>query len=317
MDKESIEKKIRVLLSHSKEGLEIESPKIDFKLKWYDLTSKPNISEFIKDTTAIANTVGTDGFIIIGFDDKAKNYEDATFKDCRLKDSSDIPNLIIKNCSNLFDLTTYDLIIDNHKISVIHIPPTLEKPIVILNHKTYKKGNPNPNQEPHRIFVRKNTRTYPATKNDLELIYYDRKNIQPEYQYIIDIMEVKRIRSHKKEKLSSINIQFSMENLGKRFIAIKKAVLVIENTSSKEHLELHEKEIIVDFEVVNYTKKIKCSIEKNKVVEVEMNFVEDFKGDIDSLRGYDKMKMIFTLSNNRNFIEYINKEKYKIKQTYI
>lgn len=240
MNKEDIENRVKILLAHSEQYLEVESPKIDFKLKWYDFKKKSGISEFIKDTTAIANTVGTDGFIIIGFDDKRKIYQPATFNDSGLRDTSDIPNLIVRNCSNLFDIVTYDIIIKNNKLSVIHIPPTLEKPIVILNHQTYKRGTEDiKNEEQHRIFIRKNTRTYPASKNDLELMYYDRKNIEPEYQYSIDLLEAKcyskliienRYRPNvTKLQNNFIEVDLTIENFGKRTIAIKTISITLES----------------------------------------------------------------------------------------
>ena len=40
-------------------GIEIESPKVDFKSKWYNLKEKKEIYEFLKDVTSIANTQDT------------------------------------------------------------------------------------------------------------------------------------------------------------------------------------------------------------------------------------------------------------------
>ena len=69
----------------SEEGLEKENLKFDFKKKWYNLKDEGEINEFIKDTSAIANTVGLDGFIIIGFDDAEKEFQIQNFQTVALK----------------------------------------------------------------------------------------------------------------------------------------------------------------------------------------------------------------------------------------
>ena len=45
-------------------------------------------SHYRADSSAIVNTVGLDGFLIIGYDDKTKSFFDAKFSNSNLKDSS-------------------------------------------------------------------------------------------------------------------------------------------------------------------------------------------------------------------------------------
>ncbi|MBN1902040.1 hypothetical protein JW926_12020, partial [Candidatus Sumerlaeota bacterium] len=81
IDKNNLEKSIQHLVDRLKYGGEIEENKIEIKREWYDLGSNKIeiISEFLKDITSIPNTVGTDGFLIIGLD-KIGNIYDSPFK---------------------------------------------------------------------------------------------------------------------------------------------------------------------------------------------------------------------------------------------
>jgi predicted HTH transcriptional regulator len=70
--------------------VEKERPKVEFKFKWPDLKSEPGVSEFLKDVSAMANTVGLDGFLIFGYEPKADKDHQVSFKDSNLRDQSDI-----------------------------------------------------------------------------------------------------------------------------------------------------------------------------------------------------------------------------------
>lgn len=141
MNQDEITQLVENLLRNSQAGMEVESPKIDFKRNWYKLNTAAGINEFLKDSSAIVNTVGPDGFIIIGFDEKTKTFHKASFKKSRLRDTSNLNNLITKGISYPFDITVYDVIIDDNMISIIHIPPSIEKPHVIKLYKKIKGRN--------------------------------------------------------------------------------------------------------------------------------------------------------------------------------
>jgi hypothetical protein len=72
-------------------GLKVENLKFDFKLLWYILNEQKGKSEFIKDSSAIANTFGPDGFIVIGYDDRKKAFSGAGFDNSGIPDSSGLP----------------------------------------------------------------------------------------------------------------------------------------------------------------------------------------------------------------------------------
>lgn len=298
--KEVVEKSIE-LLSHSLEGFEVESPKIDFKRNWYDLSKKRGVNEFVKDTSAIANTIGLDGFIIIGYDDKEKEFFNTKFSESKISDSARIPDMIIKKCSEGFTVNTYDFKFKNHELSVIHIPPVLYKPIVILEYQKYDKNDQLKNREYQRVFVRKNSRNDYATKNDFELMYYDRKNIQADFDYFIDIIDFKTEttniwRNSKKTELHNlISIQFLIENLGRRNLAIKKSYILVKTENKEFHLKAESIE-----DEKGLRRKVKsfiCNINQNDNLMLRLLYSEnDAETSIKNLK-VRTIKVVFELSN--------------------
>lgn len=210
---------IKSYIEQALSGFSKENPKFDFKRDWYNLNSKKGINEFLKDTTAIANTFGPEGFLVIGFDDKTKKFHDTTFSKSGLKDPNELNGLINKRVDRLFDINVEDFEFEGHSLSVINIPPSIDKPHVIKNYQTFKKDDSIKTNEEHVIFVRKNTSSSRATKYDLELMYYDRKNIIPEYRinlycYETDSSFINDSSSFRFEGL------ITLENTGSRTISI-------------------------------------------------------------------------------------------------
>lgn len=216
-------------LEQSLLNLDKESLKFDFKYEWYDLTTLKGINEYLKDTTAMANTYGLDGFIVIGFDERRKLFKEARFEQSGLKDTNELNKIIIKRVSHLFELNSYDIMIDEHPLSVIHIPPAWEKPFFIRNYQTFTKYNKVKKEYHQKVFVRKNTGTFSATKYDIDLMYYDRKNIEPDYRIFTNIFKLSILPM---ERL--ISLKFTVENAGKRPIAIVDYSLIIGLTQHKD-----------------------------------------------------------------------------------
>jgi Putative DNA-binding domain len=222
MNFEQIRKEIESLLSISLSGQEIENPKVDCKRQWYNFTNEDDKNKFLKDASSIANTVGLDGFIIIGYDEKDKKFYDATFSDSGLRDTSDLNGVINRNVDRFFEISNHEILYNGHKLSILHIPPSFDKPHVITCYKTFKSSN-QVKEEKHRIFVRKGTSSDYATKYDLEFMYYDRKNVMPEYSIISSVNLDKLLFRHIKY---GSDVQFIMdpiltfENSGRRPVAI-------------------------------------------------------------------------------------------------
>lgn len=218
MTKEEIIRVVSNLLSNSMSDMEIENPKIDFKRSWYNLKTAGGIQEFLKDSTAIVNTIGPDGFIVIGYDEKTKTYRKSVFNKSKLRDTSDINGLITKHVSYPFEVNIYDEDIKGNKLSIIHIPPSIEKPHVI---KLYKKIKGRKIKEyQNRIFIRKGTITTVANRYDLELMHYDKKNLNKPYQTHV------YLRGFRDVNLTGVRISskafLTIENLGFRPLAICK-----------------------------------------------------------------------------------------------
>jgi hypothetical protein len=180
---EEITHRVTSYINLSLSGNEAENPKVDFKRHWYNMQDTKSLMEFLKDTSAIANTFGPDGFIIIGYDDRTKDFHECNFSDSGKKDTSEITDVINKNIDRLFSIHYYEVNILGHRLGVLHIPPSIDKPHVIRNYKTFKGPDQVPNE--HRIFTRKGTSTRIATKYDIDLMYYDQKNIQAEYELYV------------------------------------------------------------------------------------------------------------------------------------
>jgi hypothetical protein len=227
MQRSEIEKIVKSYIEQELSGQEIENPKCDFKAKWYDLKTPKDINEFLKDTSAITNTFGPDGLSIIGYDSRQKIFSPAYFSDSNLRDTTQLSDIINKRVDRLFDIAVYDLSVNENKLSVLHIPPSIDKSHVIRSYHTFDKSN-NVREEQHKIFVRKNTSTYPASKNDIELMFYDRKNIIPDYKtvcsYHVDTLHLNASSHHNGKEREILGVKGGMnlifENLGKRPVAI-------------------------------------------------------------------------------------------------
>jgi len=235
-----ITKNVLGLIEKSIEGSDLEDENVEFKRKWYDLKCEKEINEFLKDTTAIVNRVGLTGYLIIGFDDREKKLYEAKFSDCNLKDKNELFGLINKRVDRVFDFDVHEITIENRIISVIELPPSIDKPHVIRCYKTFdKKGNVL--EYPNRIFVRKGTTNRVASKYDLELIYAYRDKIRPEYKlmayYRTDNMKFSVYR----ETIICLDIQILIENLGIRTAAISDFIfeIPVDNTSNN-YIQFHQ-----------------------------------------------------------------------------
>lgn len=225
---------VKEQINNSRAGKKSEHPKFDFKYKWYDLSSKSKpYYEFLKDSTAIANTLGYDGFLVIGYDDKRDLLKNSPMLDSGLNDSLKILELLNKNIVEPFQVTFHEIEFEGVILSVIHIPPSISKPHLIKEYRRFKKDGTEI-IELNKVFVRKDTGTYPANKYDIDLMYYDRKNVKPEYQVVIDTIQcnisIHRLRALEgPSRQSRLSIEFTIENIGLRPISIKEFTIMVEN----------------------------------------------------------------------------------------
>jgi hypothetical protein len=214
MTEEEIKKMVRSNIDLSLSGLSIEKSKFDFKREWYNLKSDQGKNEFIKDTTSMVNTYGLDGVIVIGFDDETKEFTDSKLP----VDPSELIDLINKRVDRLFDVNTYDVNYQGHSLSVIHIPPSMDKPHFIRNFKTYNSDGSVKNSYENVIRIRKNTETYFSTRYDLDLMLWDNKNVIPDYR-ILSSFNDNSLSFHGRDDPKCI-ISLTLENVGKRPVGI-------------------------------------------------------------------------------------------------
>lgn len=217
MDIEKLKATVKAFISQAQAGASIENPKFDFKRKWPDLQDSQGISTFLRLVTSLANSVGPEGIVVYGFDEKSNEFHDAKFTDCGLKDTSQLNGLIVKRVDKAFILNCVDIDIEGHSLSVIQIPVSFDKPHVIKSYE--KKSNSGPVKEDHRIFVRKGSASELATKYDLDLMYYDQKNFILDYDLRITSGS---IGIFEKDNKYRFQMRYIIENTGRRIVGISK-----------------------------------------------------------------------------------------------
>jgi hypothetical protein len=146
-----------------------ETPKVDLK-QTLDLSGKVERAEFAKDITAIANTPGGDGFIIIGVED-AKDRTSQELKDV-------VPGFQAENGTDAFHIQMINALTQfcNRVPSIEYdeiTPPGLSCNIGVVK---IERSTKRPHSlirasgsiEQHNIFIRRGTATYPASVEEIE-----------------------------------------------------------------------------------------------------------------------------------------------------
>ncbi|WP_457618175.1 AlbA family DNA-binding domain-containing protein [Lutibacter sp.] len=222
---------LQQIISRSKSKEQIEEDKLELKSEWYKFDSSTNknivISEFLKDIVSIANTPGLDGYLIIGINEKNGDIKNSPFSESGLKDITYLKNIIVKNVDRPidFEYKDYRILYENQEyiIGLFIIPPSLDKPHVI-RHYVSKNGYERENYIP----IRKTTRVFPATRSDIDFMYYDRKNIEPEYALELKTYNPKiDFNSFSSGSSLTAKLQVCFLNFGRKPIAIVNSELLI------------------------------------------------------------------------------------------
>lgn len=229
MQKQELKKFINQIILRVRIPEQIEENKLELKSEWYNFIDrnrkKQNESEFLKDLAAIANTTGPTGYLIIGINEKTGELKNSPISKCGFQDISYVQKLVVKAIDKPVDFEYLELTVkDNSKKSIIAvfvIPPSLDKPHVIGSYLS-KKGNEIINYIP----VKKATNIYNANRSDIELMYYDRKNIEPEYALELKSYKPKLGISSSIAEVK-INFQICFQNYGRKPIAIVECALKV------------------------------------------------------------------------------------------
>lgn len=295
MTREEVKQTVWKYLQQSLAKQEIEHAKFEVKTTWYKLKQKKDISEFIKDTSAMANTFGPDGFIVIGYNHSERKFTPARFSDCGLKDVTDLRSLVNKRVEQIFDFELYDVDIEGKLISIIHIPPSLTKPHVIKNYQTFNNEDIFKREEQHRIFVRKTGGVAIATKYDIDLMYYDQKNITPDYRVIITVsnvgLNINPIYSGSPRLCQGIEarIPLTIENVGKRPVSLSRMLITLPLLSTDQNDKLHF--------VPEWMKTSPLILKPGELVAHDIKFIS---GQYNSYQRETVDPIIKSLLNNRN-----------------
>jgi hypothetical protein len=229
MQKQELEKYINHIILRVRNTEQVEENKVELKSEWYNFLDSENKkqteSEFLKDLIAIANTAGPTGYLIIGINEKSGELKNSPFSECGVQDISYLQKLVVKSVDRPVDFEYMELnIADETKsffIGVFIIPPSLDKPHIISYYLS-KKGKEIINYIP----VKKTTGIHPANRSDIELMYYDRKNIEPEYALNIKAYQPQLVINASNNELK-IDFQICFQNYGRKPITIVEVFLRI------------------------------------------------------------------------------------------
>ncbi|OGP12291.1 MAG: hypothetical protein A2055_00250 [Deltaproteobacteria bacterium GWA2_47_9] len=213
---------IEQLIDRSSAGEELEREKVELKREWYNLTDQKDLNEFLKDIVALANTPGPTGYLVIGVD-KNGQLRNSPFSESKLRDQSDIHQILVKHVDLPVHLVFHEVPVTNSRghviISVFEIPPSIEKPHFIRRYLS-KKGREIENYIP----IRKTTGIFPANRFDVEFMYYDRKNVEPDYALSI-LIHRPRLSVNWDQTYVKISFQAAFQNFGRRPIALVESAL--------------------------------------------------------------------------------------------
>jgi hypothetical protein len=237
---DELKKLVEDLHLKAKAGLKPEGIKTELKGSWYNMDksqdvndTRLNVSKFLNAVTALANTYGPTGYLVIGIDETNGVITDSPFVKSGLKDKSDLYGLIVRNVDKPIRYENYEIEteIDGTKktITVIVIPPSLDKPHVIGVHYG-RAGQETKNYIP----VKKDTGTFPASRTDIDLMYYDNQNIVPEYAINLRTYKGSEIQIKPAGASVSVDIPVIFENFGRKPMVLVKCVFVITEIDGKE-----------------------------------------------------------------------------------
>ncbi|WP_312124509.1 AlbA family DNA-binding domain-containing protein [Lysinibacillus boronitolerans] len=206
------EAKIHEYIRIIKTGGKIEDPKLDIKKEWWDFSDDKGAFEFVKDTTALANTPGKNGYIIIGIDEKTGEVYNAPFPtQNKYNDQTKLGNLIFSKVQEPFTVEFYSYSIENKNVVVVEIKESHNKPHIIKNHKTKKNYDIQ-----NFIPIRKSTGTYAADKFEIDAMYYNKNLSVPNYKLDLYIAK-ETVTSEQKYRLErGFFINVSILNTGQR-----------------------------------------------------------------------------------------------------
>lgn len=235
---DEVRNQVRGYIEMAKRNQSVESDKLDFKRQWYNLKDDKDVMEIMKDTSAIANTPGGDGYIVLGVDSKGKIY-DTTFSDSGLSDEKYFHDMFNKHMDTPFRIRIVEDSFNGKKYSILHIPPSNGKPHLIKMHLTYKANkssdkNEVSSQVENAIFVRRGGNNRRPLRAEIEDIFRYR------HEFVSDIDLIANANPatfHYNTSMDMYGNDFTgtiiIENIGYRPVTVEQIILTFEFSSNE------------------------------------------------------------------------------------
>lgn len=154
---------IKSISQQIKAGAQYENPTIELKRIFWDISDDKGKNEFAKDLTIMANSKYGAGNIIVGIDGKTGDLYHSTLP----VDIADLANIINRKVQEPFKVEFKEIQLDEKNIIVVHIPYSFNKPHILRSYNNREMFIP----------MRNGTRTVPADKFDLDLMYTERERV--------------------------------------------------------------------------------------------------------------------------------------------
>jgi hypothetical protein len=203
-------------------GAKVENNKFDFKSQWYDWSKPVEESKFVKDLTALVNAYGGGhGFLVIGYDDDKKTFNGSPFTLSKWKDDAELVYYLKGRVDRAFNIQVFEDVFKydtaSHQLTILHIPPSLNKPHIVRNMVT--KGGDVPNQ----VYIRNGSTNENATKSDLDLMYAEKASLQLERKVTATLIvnDASFSMTSAGDAVVRLTLPFHFENVGTRTVMIR------------------------------------------------------------------------------------------------
>jgi hypothetical protein len=288
----------------AREGIKVENPKVELKRKWWDFENPAGQEEFIKDVTAMANTSGDTGYFIIGVDEDTGEFFDATFPNQgKYDDLSKLGQLITRKVQEPFNIECYPYKTDqNNIIYVLEVPRSLNKPHLIKQHRNRQNFIP----------VRKSSRTIPADKYDLDLMYSERNQIVvPPYRFQIHTLNNLRLsQSGIVEGSPTMSLFIHISNTGTNINMVVEGQLTLFNGTAKwKTLNNNAFRLPDNSGSWSRVGEQYVKIKPNDIIRVNLGFIASMPFEYDEIKKmllYGGLKGIIELKDIQGNVAYSN-----------
>jgi hypothetical protein len=157
---------------------------------------------------------------------------DAPFKNCKLKDESDLNNLIVGNVSKPFSVDVIPIAVKDDKqtriVSIIRVPRSTNKPHIL---DQYIRGS---HKYPHFTPVKHGGSIRAASRAEFDQMYFDNQLSIPEYAIDIQIAKNNRVDINPGAASHFVSLPIVFENYGRKPVVIVAGLLRLTDTETTD-----------------------------------------------------------------------------------